>query len=44
MKPSIEGLRHLRQQGWTYKRIAEECGMSEGEVYTMLQRASKEGQ
>jgi response regulator RpfG family c-di-GMP phosphodiesterase len=36
VKPSIEGLRHLRRQGWTYKRIAEEYGLSEGEVYMML--------
>jgi hypothetical protein len=36
VKPSIEGLRHLRGQGWTYKRIAEEYGLSEGKVYMML--------
>jgi DNA-directed RNA polymerase specialized sigma24 family protein len=36
VKPSVEGLRHLRGQGWTYKRIAEEYDLSEGEVYAML--------
>lgn len=35
--PSVEGLRHLRGQGWTYERIATEYGVDQGEVYWMLQ-------
>ncbi|MGW5773121.1 hypothetical protein ACWEVY_28715 [Streptomyces longwoodensis] len=41
MTPSVEGLRHLRKQGWTYERIAREYGLSEGEVYMMLQGAAQ---
>lgn len=39
VQPSIEGLRHLRGQGWTYERIAKEYGMEQSEVWSMLRNA-----
>ncbi|GAA3026057.1 hypothetical protein [Streptomyces glomeratus] len=35
MKPSVEGMLHLRKQGWTFEGIGKEYGMS-GAVYWML--------
>ncbi|WP_327239678.1 hypothetical protein OG243_13665 [Streptomyces sp. NBC_01318] len=34
VQPSIEGLRHLRGQGWTYEKIAEQS-----DVWSMLRNA-----